>query len=282
MCDGKVFMFRYFLIKMKILAIGDPHGDLKKLKDISMKGVDLILLTGDLSKATLARKRFFENIERNKEGLSELEDTIEFEVKCYMESYSSAIAVLKYCSRFAPVYFISGNADPSTRRRVRMLSKKIGEELPYFVSEIKKMNNVLAINNRVVNFNGVRIGGLEYFIDTNWVKEFKPNNYHERMIRARRQSDKARGILKWFSSYNLDILLHHQPPYGFLDEVGGAAPKHWHGKHAGSKIILDYLKRKQPKYSFCGHIHEGEGKKKIGKTEVYNLGVAGHKIVEFN
>ena len=56
-------------------------------------------------------------------------------------------------------------------------------------------------------------------------------------------------------------------------------PKDWIGKHAGSKVILDYIKKYQPKYVFCGHIHEGEGKAKIGKTEVYNLGVAGHKII---
>ena len=59
------------------------------------------------------------------------------------------------------------------------------------------------------------------------------------------------------------------------------APKHWRGKHAGSKIILEYIKRKQPRYTFCGHIHEGEGSKMIGKTRVNNLGVCGYKIIEF-
>ena len=50
---------------MRILAIGDPHGDLSKIKKIPLKGVDLILLTGDLGKADLARKRYFENVERH-------------------------------------------------------------------------------------------------------------------------------------------------------------------------------------------------------------------------
>jgi Icc-related predicted phosphoesterase len=45
---------------MKILAIGDPHGDLKKIKKIPIEGVDLILITGDLGKADLLRKRVFE------------------------------------------------------------------------------------------------------------------------------------------------------------------------------------------------------------------------------
>jgi len=122
---------------------------------------------------------------------------------------------------------------------------------------------------------------LEYFIDTCWVREFKLRDYKKMLKRARKQTDKARRILKRFGK--VDILVCHQPPYGYLDKVTGkyGAPKFYRGKHAGSKVILDYIKKHQPKYVFCGHIHEGEGKTKIGKTEVYNLGVAGHKIVEF-
>jgi Icc-related predicted phosphoesterase len=90
---------------------------------------------------------------------------------------------------------------------------------------------------------------------------------------------KAKKILNNFGF--LDILVSHHPPYGYLDKVSSKynPPKPWIGKHAGSKTILDYIKKYQPKYVFCGHIHEGEGKAKIGKTEVYNLGVAGHKII---
>jgi predicted phosphodiesterase len=36
------------MLEMKMLAIGDPHGDLEKVKRISVEDVDLILLTGDL------------------------------------------------------------------------------------------------------------------------------------------------------------------------------------------------------------------------------------------
>ncbi len=70
-------------------------------------------------------------------------------------------------------------------------------------------------------------------------------------------------------------------PYGILDKVNGkfGAPKIWWGKHAGSKMILEYIKRYKPKYVFCGHIHEAVGKAKIGKTEVYNLGYNGNFLV---
>jgi Icc-related predicted phosphoesterase len=100
------------------------------------------------------------------------------------------------------------------------------------------------------------------------------------MKKAKRATDKAKKILKQFK--DMDILVCHQPPYGILDKVSSRynPPKNWIGKRAGSKIILDYVKKVQPRYVFCGHIHEGEGVKKIGKSEVYNLGVGGHKIVE--
>lgn len=258
---------------MKILAIGDPHGDVEKLKKIPKENIDLILLTGDLGKADLARKRFFENVERKKKGLPEIEDTPAFDKKCADEIYYSSMNVLKYLHKFAPIYFIYGNIEPYDGRRPSKNRKT-----PWLPREIRKLKNVRTLNNRVINFNGIRIGGLEYFIDVNWVEEFKPTDYKERMKTAKRQTGKKKKTLKWF--HKVDILIHHQPPYGILDKVGPHAPKHWRGKKAGSKIILDYIKEKQPKFAFCGHIHEGEGFKKVGKTEVYNLGVCGWKVIE--
>ena len=99
------------------------------------------------------------------------------------------------------------------------------------------------------------------------------------MKKAKKETDKAKRILKRFK--NIDILICHQPPYGILDKVTWKeAPKHYQGKHAGSKAILNFIQREQPPYVFCGHIHEEKGMRKIGKSEVYNLGVAGHKILK--
>lgn len=43
---------------MKILAVGDPHGEINKIKNISLREIDLVLITGDIGKADFARKRF--------------------------------------------------------------------------------------------------------------------------------------------------------------------------------------------------------------------------------
>ncbi len=50
---------------VKICAIGDPHGDIKKIK-AAPKKVNMYLLTGDLGKADLARNIYFENRKRKR------------------------------------------------------------------------------------------------------------------------------------------------------------------------------------------------------------------------
>lgn len=263
---------------MRILAIGDPHGDLNRIKQMPLKGIDLVILTGDLGNANLARKMAFDNIKREKEGLPKKEYSPREEKMAFMEAYNSTLNIIKYLARFATVYTIFGNVEssnPETRER----SKKIGLLLPFLYNDLNQIRGVRVINNKLANFEGIRIGGLEYFIDTSWVKEFKPSNFKEKLVEARKQTDKAKRILNNFG--NLDILVCHQPPYGVLDKVTAQfAPKHWKGKNAGSQTILKYIQSQQPGYVFCGHIHEGEGMKRVGKTEVYNLGNGGYKIVE--
>ena len=265
---------------MKICAIGDPHGDMKKIKKIPLSKNDLILITGDVGKADFARNRFFENIKRKDKGLDELEYTAKDNKTAYMEIHNSSIDVWKYTSKFAPTYSILGNVGMNMiyDSNVRKDEKKYGLKLPSLRQNMNKINDFYFVRNGVRNIGGLRIGFLEYFNDICWHKEYN-NKDKKKIAKARKQTAKAKHILKNFK--NLDILVCHQPPYGYLDETNHpSAPKEWKGKHAGSKVILDYIKKEQPKHVFCGHIHESEGEAKIGKSLVYNLGVAGHKIID--
>ncbi|MFH1451792.1 MAG: metallophosphoesterase [archaeon] len=265
---------------IKLCAIGDPHGNLEKIKKIDFSGVDLILLTGDLGKADIARNRFFENKERESEGLEELKEDKNFIKKSHSEIINSTISILKYLSKCAPVYSIQGNVGIPGIREVRKDFEKWGVRLKSARSEIEKMSDVVIVKNRLRLLDNLRVGFLEYFTDTSWVREFKPANYREKMKKAKKETDKARRVLSRFGN-GLDILVCHQPPYGILDKVNfKGVPKNWIGKHAGSKSVLDYINKFEPRYVFCGHIHEGEGYKKIGKTEVYNLGVTSHIMLD--
>jgi len=143
---------------------------------------------------------------------------------------------------------------------------------------IKGIKKVHIVKNDIRRINNLRIGFLEYFVDSSWIKEFEIKDKKEKDS-AKKQTEKAKRVLNRFGK-NLDILICHQPPYGILDKINfSGTPKSWQSKHAGSKIILDYIKNHQPKYCICGHIHEGKGIKKIGKTEVINLGLCGWKVL---
>ncbi|MEM4230296.1 MAG: metallophosphoesterase [Candidatus Pacearchaeota archaeon] len=265
---------------MRILAIGDPHGNLDKIKKITLKNVDLILLTGDIGKADLARKIFFENQKRKQQGLLEVEETLKDVKAMHYEIHNSTISLLKYLSKYAKVYSIEGNVGIPNEFDIKKINKKLKINLPITKNYINKMKNIYIVKNSLRKINNLKIGFLEYFLDKSWVEEFKPKDYNEIIEKAKKQTEKAKKILEKFGE--IDILICHQPPYGILDKINfPSAPKHWQGKHAGSKVILKYIKKYQPRYVFCGHIHEGKGKAKIGDTEIYNLGYCGWKIIEF-
>ncbi len=115
---------------MKILIVGDPHGAIENVRKVPSKGIDLILLTGDIGKADLARKRHFENINRKKEGLPELEQTAKHQRDVHMEIHSSTIKVLDYLRRIAPVYSLQGNVGIPSAPQINKEKKKYGLNLP--------------------------------------------------------------------------------------------------------------------------------------------------------
>jgi Icc-related predicted phosphoesterase len=258
---------------MKILVIGDPHGYSNYPQKV-LKESDLILVTGDVGKADFARDRFFENIERKKKGLEELEYTGKDNKKAILEIYDSTIKVLKKLAKHAPTYFILGNVgmDMIYASKVKKDEKKFGLKLPYLREGINSIENCFFVRNRVRNIKGLRIGFLEYFNDICWNKEFNDKD-KDKLKRARKETNHAKKILKNFN--NLDFFICHQLPFGIVDKVGNPAPKQWHGKRAGSKVIFDYIEKEKPPYVFCGHIHEAIGKGKIGNSKIYNLGCCG-------
>ncbi len=68
------------------------------------------------------------------------------------------------------------------------------------------------------------------------------------------------------------ILIVHSPPKGHVDGLDG--------NHFGSFAILDCVKRKNPSWVFCGHIHEcWEKESMVGETRILNCGPKG-RIIE--
>lgn len=58
----------------------------------------------------------------------------------------------------------------------------------------------------------------------------------------------------------LDILMSHGPPYGFGDFIpGGSKYGNVGEEHVGDSSLNDTIKRAQPRFIVCGHIHESRG-----------------------
>lgn len=62
------------------------------------------------------------------------------------------------------------------------------------------------------------------------------------------------------------VLVSHEPPYGSrLDKVMKV-------RHAGSKVLREWIETRQPLVCLCGHIHESSGIDRLGKTLCANPG----------
>src|SRR5215831_3041828 len=85
--------------------------------------------------------------------------------------------------------------------------------------------------------------------------------------------DEIAAALSEFEGRQLLYLVAHCPPHGTrLDEF---AP----GRHAGSTAIRAWVERMQPRYLFCGHIHETAGMTDVlGATTCINVGKQGYLL----
>lgn len=229
---------------MKILAIGDPHGKLPKNLDSIVKrnNLDLIICVGDW--AFTPKKPWLEESWKGIKG--------SYVTKTYRNS------VNKVASYDIPVLTLRGNmlmtdnkpkADKILRKHKNIINKWTGKY------EIKDQNFIFF--------------DLTYEPSTIRKGEEKEPHFKNRMKKNPKREQKLNNLIKENSD---SILISHNLPYGYVDKA-------YNGKHVGSKILLNAIKKHQPKYVFCGHIHEAKGKSRIGKTQVYNLGERGDYLV---
>lgn len=107
----------------------------------------------------------------------------------------------------------------------------------------------------------IRIAGLGYSSPTPFNT---PGEYTEDQLAAR---------LEKFSAFQPDVLICHAPPLNTaLDRIR-------EGLHGGSRAVRDYVEKHQPRYFFCGHIHEAEGVViQMGATRAQNVGKRGYLL----
>jgi uncharacterized protein len=117
------------------------------------------------------------------------------------------------------------------------------------------------LHGRSIEIDGYHVAGLGYSSPTPF---HTPGEYGEAELAAR---------LEPFAGLAPLVLVCHAPPYG------GTLDRIREGLHGGSTAVRDFLARHQPRYFFCGHIHEAEGvRESIGATHAVNVGKRGYLL----
>ena len=127
------------------------------------------------------------------------------------------------------------------------------------------------LDNRIIEYNGVIIGGLEGSIRYSTGKY----QYTDFQMCMKINRMKPRLYLnKIFKKRYIDILITHSPPYKIQDQDD--LP------HRGFKCLAGFIKSFSPKFLIHGHIHvygiDNRRIMKVGKTKVINA--YGFRVIE--
>jgi len=239
---------------MKILILGDPQGRLPKglTKIIKKNKIELLICLGDIPLPP-------------KNPVDPKSWTKKFTEKSIV-SYQKIIS--KLCSYGVPVLTLRGNM--FHRKNEDYSFEKITKRI------FKKHKNLFHKKTGILKFN------RKNFIFFDMIYEKHSSRRKRGLTKEIKKSNKSREkkLNKLFRQLKNPILISHAPPFGYLDQLNfKGISKELKGKHVGSKILLKAIKKHKPKYVFCGHIHEAKGKKRVGKTIVYNVGCCGNYVV---
>lgn len=258
---------------LKILAIGDFHGKFpaklqKKIKTIEPH---FILSTGDYAAIEDFRphlKKHFKALQKGKRlNFKEIIGKKKF-ARLLKKDYAVGKEILKELDEFGiKVFSVFGNGD-----WYKFQYNKSNRDYGLF---IKKLSNIRNINRGKSSFNGLKIVGFGGYLDPDIYftkKGIKSINASEKRIKIGRRIYKAeeKRLMKLMEN-KPDILLIHYTPYNCLDKMK-ARGLPLHGEPMGVSSFNRAIRKYQPLITICGHMHENQGKCKIGKTLIINPG----------
>ena len=261
---------------MKILAIGDFHGKFpNKLKDkIKKENVDLIVSIGDYFPfLPKHRKLFFKYAYKTNKDIWEFigkKKCKEFMIK----ELKIGRKLIKGLDKLpVKIIGISGNIDSGKwgdafrGRKDRKIWRWAEQDfLTLFIRKLKKM--------KFFDFSYIKFGE---FIFIGYPASNFPGHVQTPTYRFYRK--KLDRLFQKFKKENKDkrvIFVSHNVPYNTkLDKITSKeAHEKVKGKHYGSKLTRRIIDRYKPFLVLGGHMHENQGKCKVGKTIAINPGAA--------
>ncbi len=262
---------------MRILAIGDFHGEFPKKfeKLIKKEKIDAILSNGDYTPFSL-RKIYFKKVYIKQDEISLWEVIGKGKYKrITSRDLKNGERILKKLNNFGiPIFTVLGNMDYPFGDDVRDFSKKEmkrwdwkweKDRLQFYPKAIKKYKNIRRVDYSRAKFGEYVIIGARGHSAPGRIKS-KAYKKHKKIL------DK---LFKKFKNSKIIFLTHNMLYKTKLDFVTSKkAHKAVQRQHVGSKMFRRIVDKYQPRLHLGGHIDEGMGKQKIGKTLSVNCGPA--------
>jgi len=190
----------------------------------------------------------------------------------FSDIHSDARALERLMAIEADYYFCAGDLVNFSRRLDAMgeILKTRGDRVYVIPGNHESTEQITDLCRRfgLNDFHGGRMGidgfevvGLGY---SNPTPFDTPGEYTEEELALR---------LHAFDGLKPMIAICHVPPHGtMLDRITNL-------RHAGSRSMREFLQREQPRFFFCGHIHEAAGaQEKLGETSAMNVGKRGYLL----
>lgn len=190
----------------------------------------------------------------------------------FSDIHSDASALARLMATEADYYFCAGDLVNFGRRLPAMgeILKQRADRVYIIPGNHESAEQIAALcaqfglhdlHGQSVQVGDFQVTGLGY---SNPTPFDTPGEYSEEELEEKLHS---------FDGLKPMISICHAPPYGtMLDRITNL-------KHAGSKSVRAFLQREQPRYFFCGHIHEAAGAaEKLGTTSAMNVGKKGYLL----
>jgi Icc-related predicted phosphoesterase len=261
---------------MRVLAIGDFHGKVPTFlpKAIKKEKPDLIVSPGDFC-AFYERKLFFKYSYESQLPLELFigdKKTIEYTKR----DNESGRRIIKYLKKLhIPLVTVLGNVDPAGYADISSpmeLDSDIFAKYKLHPLFKREENN----NFKILEFQSKK---FKDFVFIGSHKSSYPGYLPQKKWKGHKKAYQKykKKLAKLFSKNQgaHTIFLSHNAPYRILDLVRDKkAHKRALMTHKGSFLTREIIKKYNPLLCICGHMHENQGKAKLGKTLVVNPGAA--------
>ena len=149
-------------------------------------------------------------------------------------------------------------AEAMKRRAGQMYVLPGNHESETDIADFCERHGFVNFHGGTLEIGGKHVVGLGYSTPTPFDT---PGEYSEEEMATRLQK---------FATLAPSVLICHAPPLDTdLDRIRT-------GLHAGSRAVREFIEKYQPRYFFCGHIHEAEGVViQMGATRAQNVGKKG-------